>query len=156
MTYRNGWKEYLTTGVMFGVPMGIFFGINYWSVCFGVLGGLACGVLVTLLILLFCVVTEKKFDKLRVAIATERTVICDGGATVKGNGGWMFLTENALEFYPHKINISTKNIIIPLAEIHSVDIKKNQLLIAEKDGTVLPIVVSHVKEWKKQVDRKIG
>ena len=96
MTYKNGIKEYALTGVMFGVPMGILFGLRQLSLLLGVITGFLCGFLFAFLIFLFVKYQEKKFDKKRTEIAKERKIICDGGATINGNGGWMFFTENGI------------------------------------------------------------
>ena len=151
MTYKNGLKEYALTGVMFGVPMGILFGLMHLSLLLGVITGFLCGFLFAFLIFLFVKYQEKKFDKKRTEIAKERKIICDGGATINGNGGWMFFTENGIEFYPHKINISTKEIVIPTNTIESVKTNKNQILVSA-NGKTIAIVVSHNKEWKKQIE----
>ena len=151
MTYKNGIKEYALTGVMFGVPMGILFGLMHLSLLLGVITGFLCGFLFAFLIFLFVKYQEKKFDKKRTEIAKERKIICDGGATINGNGGWMFFTENGIEFYPHKINISTKEIVIPTNTIESVKTNKNQILVSA-NGKTIAIVVSHNKEWKKQIE----
>jgi len=151
MTYKNGIKEYALTGVMFGVPMGILFGLKHLSLLIGIITGFLCGFLFTLLIFLFVKYQEKKFDKKRTEIAKERKIICDGGATINGNGGWLFFTENGLEFYPHKINFSTKEIIILTNTIESVKTYKNQILIGA-NGKTIAILVSHNKEWKKQIE----
>mgnify|MGYP003301071729 CR=1 FL=1 len=37
MTYKNGIKEYALTGVMFGVPMGILFGLMHLSLLLGII-----------------------------------------------------------------------------------------------------------------------
>ena len=151
MTYKNGIKEYALTGVMFGVPMGILFGLMHLSLLLGVITGFLCGFLFAFLIFLFVKYQEKKFDKKRTEIAKERKIICDGGATINGNGGWMFFTENGIEFYPHKINISTKeiltlnvlgdypnneaSIIIKLANLDSINV------VSEKDATAASFMV---------------
>ncbi len=151
MTYKNGKKEYILMGVLFGVPMGAFFGIMYLDVVLGIICGVLSGFLYALLIFLFVKFQEKKYDKKRIEIANMRRIICDGGATVNGNGGWMFLTECGIEFYPHKINFSTNNIMIPLNIIVSVQTKRNQLVINTTDYTV-SIVVTHNNEWKKHIE----
>ena len=106
MTYRNGIKEYFSTGILFGIPMGLFFGLVHLNLIVGLIGGIMSGALFAFLIFLFCKVMEKKFIKKHEEISRERKIICDGGATYEGLGGWLFFTENALEFYPHKINYS--------------------------------------------------
>ena len=151
MTYKNGIKEYALTGVMFGVPMGFLFGLMHLSLLLGIIAGFFGGFLFAFLIFLFVKYQEKKFDKKRTEIAKERKIICDGGATINGNGGWMFFTENGIEFYPHKINISTKEIVIPTNTIESVKTNKNQILVSA-NGKTIAIVVSHNKEWKKQIE----
>lgn len=154
MIYRNGIKEYGLMGVLFGIPMGAMFGLKYLSLLTGIISGILCGFLFAFLMFLFVKYQEKKFDKKREQIAKERKIICDGGATVNGNGGWMFFTEQGLEFYPHKINLSTKEIMIPMQSIASVKTYKNQILVST-NGQVVGIVVSHNKEWKKQIDGAI-
>lgn len=151
MTYKNGVKEYVLTGLLFGIPMGILFGLMHLSLSLGIIAGFLCGFLFTFLIFLFVKYQEKIFDKKRTEIAKERKIICDGGATIDGNGGWLFFTENGIEFYPHKINISTKEIVIPTNTIESVTTNKNQILIGS-NGQTVAIVVSHNKEWKKQIE----
>ena len=151
MTYKNGIKEYTLTGVLFGVPMGILFGLMHLSLLLGVIAGFLCGFLFAFLIFLFVKYQEKAFDKKRTEIAKERKIICDGAATINGNGGWMIFTEYGIEFYPHKINISTEEIIIPINTIESVKTNKNQILV-RANGKTIAIVVSHNKDWKKQIE----
>ncbi len=155
MIYRNGIKEYGLMGVLFGIPMGAMFGLKYLSLLTGIISGVLCGFLFAFLMFLFVKYQEKKFDKKREQIAKERKIICDGGATVNGNGGWMFFTEQGLEFYPHKINLSTKEIMIPMQSIASVKTYRNQILVSA-NNQVVGIVVSHNKEWKKQIDDAIA
>ena len=154
MVYKNGLKEYSLSTVLFGVPMGILFGLSQSSFINGIISGIFSGLLFTLLIFLFVKIQEKKFDKKRIEIAKERRIICDGGATINGNGGWMFLTENGIEFYPHKINISTEEIKIPANMIEAVKTNKNQIIVVS-NGKNIAIVVSHNKEWKKQIEAMI-
>ena len=154
MVYKNGLKEYSLITVLFGVPMGILFGLSKLSFIVGVVSGVLSGLLFTLLMFLFIKVQEKKFDKKRIEIAKERRIICDGGATINGNGGWMFLTENGIEFYPHKINISTEVIKIPTNMIEAVKTNKNQI-VGTSNCKNIAIVVSHNKEWKKQIEKTI-
>ena len=152
MSYRNGLKEYLLIGFIFGIPMGFLFGMIHLSVLLGIITGFLSGFLFAFTMFLFIKFQEKKFDKKRLEIAKERKVICDGGATVEGTGGWMFFTEQGLEFYPHKINISREELIISMNIIESVNINKNQIIVNTTDSLSYKIVVSHNKEWKKQIE----
>ena len=155
MVYKNGIKEYFMTTVLFGTPMGLLHGLLHKSALLGVFSGVFCGFLFSLLIFLFVKIQEKKYDKKRLEIAKERKIICDGGATIQGNGGWMFLTDYGLEFYPHKMNISQKNLMIPISAIKSVKTDKNRLVVDTMENITFEIVVSHNKEWLEQVNQYI-
>lgn len=152
MIYRNGIKEYSLMALLFGIPMGLLFGIRSLSLIVGVIFGVLSGFLFAFLMFLFVKFQEKKFDKKREEIAKERKVICDGGATVQGTGGWMFFTEQGIEFYPHKINFSQENLMIPMNMIESVKTNKNQIIINTTENLTFAIVVSHNKEWKQQIE----
>lgn len=155
MSYKNGIKEYTMTTLLFGGPMGILFGLMRQSALLGIISGIFAGCLFTLIIFLFVKVQEKKFDKKRLEIAKERNIVCDGGATFQGNGGWMFFTEYGLEFYPHQINISRKNLMIPINTISSVKTDKNRLIVETIENLAFAIVVSHNKEWVEQIKQYI-
>ena len=151
MIYRNGWREFFILAISFGVPMGVFFIIQYGFVA-GAIGGLCAGLLFGGLMTLFTRGTEKKFAKMRAEISADRPIICDGGATWQGIGGWMFFTAAGLEFYPHKLNHARKDFAIPLSQVAEARLKRNLLVIVLKDGTGLEVVVSKNKEWKKHID----
>ncbi len=155
MTFRNGAKEYLLTGSVFGVPMGLLFGLRSWSVPVGIIGGILSGFLFAFFVFLFSKLMEKKFAKTRKEISSSRRVICDGVATFKGNGGWLFLTEEGLEFYPHKINFSTNEVRIPMKSIFSVSTQKNLLVLGTSNEPKLEILVSGNKEWKEQIENAV-
>ncbi len=151
MTYRNGLKEYGLMALIYGGLMGIWFSIIY-GVLVGVISAVFCGALFSFLMYLFVRFQEKKFAKMREEIAGERAIVCDGGATIAGNGGWLFLTERGLEFYAHKFNLSTKNKLIPLETIKSVRAKYNRIFVVTADGSEHNIVVSHSDGWKSHID----
>lgn len=155
MTYKNGTKEYTMTTLLFGGPMGVLFGLVLQNALAGVISGVFCGCFFTLFIFLFIKIQEKKYDKKRFEIAKERRVVCDGAATIQGNGGWMFFTEYGLEFYPHKINISQKVLMIPIDTIKSVKTNKNQIIVDTIENLKFEIVVSHNKEWVEQIKQYI-
>ncbi len=156
MIYKNGFKEYALSGGIYGLLMGICFGIMHRSVITGVITGVLCGGLFAFFIFLFCSHQEKKFDKKREEISKERTIFCDGGATLNGVGGWLFFTTQGLEFYPHKVNFSRTEIIIPLQAIKGVKSIKNQIVVEGADNASFAIIVSHNKEWQTQIESKIG
>lgn len=152
MTYKNGIREYLLLAVCYGVPMGIIFGLWQKSVLVGIISGAMCGILYGVIMFLFVKSQEKKFDKMREQIASERKIICDGGATLHGNGGWLFLTEFGLEFYPHKVNFSRQEMRISLKSINAASVLGKSILISVKESTnAITIIVTHNKEWQKQI-----
>ena len=152
MTYKNGIREYLLLAVCYGVPMGIIFGLWQKSVLVGIISGAMCGILYGVIMFLFVKSQEKKFDKMREQIASERKIICDGGATLHGNGGWLLLTEYGLEFYPHKVNFSRQEMRIPLKSINAASVLGKSILISVKESTnAITIIVTHNKEWQKQI-----
>lgn len=67
----------------------------------------------------------------------------------------MFFTEYGLEFYPHKINISRKNLMMPINSIISVKTNKKQLIVETIENLTFAIVVSHNKEWVEQIKQYI-
>ena len=152
MTYKNGIREYLLLAVCYGVPMGIIFGLWQKSVLVGIISGAMCGILYGVIMFLFVKSQEKKFDKMREQIASERKIICDGGATLHGNGCWLFLTEYGLEFYPHKVNFSRQEMRISLKSINAASVLGKSILISVKESTnAITIIVTHNKEWQKQI-----
>jgi hypothetical protein len=132
--------------------MGIIFGLWQKSVLVGIISGAMCGILYGVIMFLFVKSQEQKFDKMREQIASERKIICDGGATLHGNGGWLFLTEYGLEFYPHKVNFSRQEMRISLKSINAASVLGKSILISVKEYTnAITIIVTHNKEWQKQI-----
>lgn len=155
MTYKNGAKEYAITFLVFGGIMGLVVGLSHASVLSGIVGGGIAGGLFTLLMMAFIKALEKKFDAMRREIAGERPLYCDGGATIAGNGGWLFFTGNGLEFYPHKANLSTAKVLIPLGTIASVSTKGNKLMVSTTTGVTYAIVVSKAALWAQNIQEKL-
>ncbi len=153
MIYKNGLKEYSLIMLIFGGCMGLMYGILYFSLVLGLTVGIVAGLLFAGIMLVVSKLLERKFDKMRVEIAKNRRIICDGAATIKGNGGWMFLTEKGLEFYPHKVNVSHEQMIIELDFIRSVKTYKNNIVVdTNESGNEVKILVSKNREWVKQIN----
>ncbi len=152
MTYKSGIKTYLFMGVAYGIVMGLFFGMFYKGVVLGIISGIACAVLFTLGMFIFVKAQEKTFVKMRAEIASERKIICDGEATLRGNGGWMFFTEYGLEFYPHKLNFSREQLKIPMETVKSVTAIRKELQINAIGGMTHTLTVANNIAWKKHID----
>ena len=95
---------------------------------------------------------ERNFDKKRDEISKERKIYCDGAATIDGNGGWMFFTEEGIEFYPHKINVSTNPVMIPVNTMTNAQTHRNAVVINTVAGSQFKVIVAHNKEWVKQIN----
>ena len=132
--------------------MGIFMG----DLSVGLIAGIAFGVLFTVVIAIIAKNLEKKFLPLRAEISKVRSVICEGPASYKNGinaiGGWMFLSEDAIEFYCHKLNLGGENIPILLDDIVEVKAKGNQLIIKAKDKEY-QFVVNKSKSWQESIQR---
>ena len=152
MIYKNGIKSYILLGVYVGSIYGVFMGLFGRSA----LKGLWCGVFFAMLfgplMYLIATILEKKFVKKRAQIQAERKLYCDGSATLMGNGGWMYLTENGLEFYPHKINYSTKEYFVALSDIESARVVRKALVVTVKNAGDFSFVVANAVAWKKEIE----
>ncbi len=152
MTFKSGIKEAVLMFVLFGVPMGLLFGLQSMDVTMGVVGGILAGGLFTLCMFIFAWIMEGKYAKLRKQIEESRRVICDGAATVNGVGGWLYYTDYGYEFYPHKINTSTDEMHIEKSAVRSVTAKQNKLVL-EIDSVTVEIIVAKNNEWLKVINR---
>jgi hypothetical protein len=150
MIYRNGLKEFLITTVSFGLPMSLLFIIRY-GVPLGLAGGILSGLLFGGIMSLMTRGIEKKFAATRADISQDRAIICEGGATWQGIGGWLFFTEKGLEFYPHKFNHAKNDFAIPTEDILLATSKRNILVITMRNGGMVTVVVSKSAAWVKQI-----
>ena len=131
--------------------MGLFWG----NMTMGIRAGVLFGVLFTVTMAIFTKHIEKKSVHLRAEISKVRKIICEGPANhkkgVNAIGGWLFLSEDAIEFYPHKMNIGGQNIPILLDDISNVETKSNQLKIQTKEKVTFTFVVNKAKLWKQSI-----
>lgn len=156
MVYKNGFKDYLILGVIFGVLFGLFMGLSEKNVIMGIILGVVCGFLFALGISLFMKRSEKKSKILRTEISKVRKIICEGPANHKKGAnaisGWLFLSEDAIEFYPHKINFGGQNIPIRLDDVMKVETKSNYLKIYTKTNDLYTFVVNKAKLWEYSIN----
>lgn len=129
MINKNGIKQYAIiwclSGLLIGPLIGLIYGLTSYNLKTGIIAGIAAGVsfgvLFTLAIALFSKYLEKKSERKRAEISKDRTIICEGPANhiigLNAIGGWLFLTEKSIEFYPHKVNIGGRNINIPSNDV---------------------------------------
>jgi hypothetical protein len=155
MIYKNGIREWAllccVCGLVYGVLMGVFWG----NITIGIIAGILFGVLFTVGMAIFSKHLEKKSEHLRAEISKVRKIICEGPANhkkgVNAIGGWLFLSEDAIEFYPHKMNIGGQNISILIDDISNVETKSNQIKIHTKTNETFTFVVNKAKLWKQSI-----
>ena len=167
MIYKNGIKEIifialfmgLIAGPIYGIFMGMVFQNMEMALQLGLGFAIAISIPFAILMIIINAVVEKKVVYLREELSKQRKIICEGPANHKQNniaiGGWMFLTEDALEFYPHKMNVVGENIPILLDDILSVETKAKQLIIHTKKGSHYIFIVNKSKLWKKSITEEI-
>ena len=83
MTYKNGFKEYFTMGILFGGGMGMVMALSSGDFSSLFLTTVFAGTAFSVLMYLFSRSTEKKFAALRADIERARTVYCDGSANLE-------------------------------------------------------------------------
>ncbi len=155
MIYKNGIKEWALMccgcGLVYGVLMGLFSG----NITTGIISGILFGVFLTVFMAIFSKHLEKKSEHLRAEISKVRKIICEGPANhkkgVNAIGGWLFLSEDAIEFYPHKMNIGGQNIPILIDDISNVETKLNRIKIHTKTNETFTFVVTKAKLWKQSI-----
>lgn len=155
MVYKNGIKEWAIMCCGCGLTYGFIMGLMRDNMTSGIISGILFGGVFTLCMALFSKHIEKKSAQLRAEIAKVRKIICEGPANHKKGanaiGGWLFLSEDAIEFYPHKMNIKAENIPILLDDILNVETQGNQLKIQTKTGSAYTFVVNKSKLWKQSI-----
>lgn len=155
MVYKNGIREYVWMCVVGGAAYGFLMGLFFQDMVAGLVAGVLFGVLFTAAMALFGRGQEKKANEMRWQISLNRRIICDGPANHKDGanaiGGWLFLTEFGLEFFPHKMNVGGQNLAIPAADILRVDTKRNQIIVYTRLGAVITFVVNQAPAWQQHV-----
>lgn len=153
MVYKNGFKDYLITGIVFTILYTIL--TSYTGLKTAIISALPAGSLFTIAITIFSIFMEKKSEHLRNEISKVRNIICEGPANYKNGlaiGGWLFLSEDALEFYPHKVNLGGSCVAILIDDIVNVDTKGKQLIIQSKNE-LFKFVVNKSKLWKNSINQ---
>ncbi len=124
--------------------------------------------IICIVLLSFMIFKYKSLDKkskyLRQEISKVRTIICEGPAVhkigvVNEFYGWLFFSEDALEFYPIKMNRDgARNIAILIDDIIDVETKRNKrniLFIDSKGGSFI-FSVDKPELWKNTIKETIG
>lgn len=158
MIYKNGIKENVMIGVSTAVLFGIIMGIFIKNLYIGIISGVIYSIFYTTYIIIMAKVIEKKIVSIREAIMKEKNIICEGTANYRNGllafGGWAFLTEDSIIFYPHKLNIRRKEVIIPLKDIVEVKKSFNNIII----NTMIDshkLTVNKPANWQRTIEIKL-
>lgn len=132
--FKKMWFFSMLGGIIYALPVIIIInfivGMSVGLVFVTVFGGLMHLALVFL---------EKKFAKTSLLISKTKTIVIEGGASVDGSGGWLFITNEGVEYYTHRLNFDNK----------SFTLKHNEIQAIKKDGKKLVIISNNVKRTLK-------
>lgn len=174
MIYRATFSDWIKfgiiTGALYGFFMGIFMGI-FMSFTFpldpetnlmlGIFVGLFFGTVYTISMALIASSIAKKAKPLREEISKVRKIVCEGPAThkksainLKNVGGWLFLSEDAIEFYPLKLYVGGKNVGVPLDDIKKIERTGNIISISTTEETY-QFIVDKGNLWEETINKTL-
>lgn len=161
MIIKGGKKYIIKIACLVGVPfvvIPLIIGLFFYSpfIALGVLDFFIILVLLLFFKLWFKFI-EKKVVKLREEILKERKIICEGLASNKTDrviGGWLFLSEAAVEFYPYNINGEAKGVAILLDDIVNIEVKKD-LLIVKSSSKEFVFKVYNAPLWEEMIKKEL-
>lgn len=101
---------------------------------------------------------EKNVCHLREEIEKVREIVCDGNASYSNGGfpavGWLFLSVDALEFYPGKGNGSNNCVAVLLDDIENVEVHGKKLIIHTKSESI-KFKVYKAMLWKEHITKTL-
>lgn len=155
MVYKNGFKEYSIAFCIFGIIYGLIHGLFHWDIMRGIIVGLISATIFTISAVLNSKRIEKKVALIRLEISKAGKIICEGPANNKkaivAIGGWLFVSQDTIEFYPNKKNKKRQNVTIIIDDIVSIKTKLNQLKIYVKEDKTYTFVVNKANLWKQAI-----
>ena len=134
------WLASMLGGLVFGAMMMIGFGP------IGILSGLLFGVLFGFAMQIVTGTMEKKWAPKRAEISAKTTILVEGGANLDGNGGWLFVTEEGVEYYTHKMNFDHRTLNFSRDDIQSIH-KEGSKLAVIANNVKYVFVVNYVDRW---------
>ncbi len=153
--YRMDWKSYVLMGVFYGIGMGIAFSFLYGLIA-GACAAVPCGVLFGGLMMLVLRLLEKRFITAGQQLAATKRVVCHGIATIRGVAGWMYLTEEGLEYTPRKVTVTNAALTIPTEMIKAVSTFKKVLIVETRDHVRFEFVVVKNLAWKADIEAEMA
>ena len=70
----------------------------------------------------------------------------EGAANLKGNGGWLFVTQNGIEHRVHNMNFNTQPTILSHSDVVSIKKQGNKLAVKTAQNEYA-FVVNDVDRW---------
>ncbi|MGZ5662843.1 MAG: hypothetical protein ACXWG6_15860 [Usitatibacter sp.] len=154
-------RQVILGGLVFGVAMGLFLGLQTGSLYYGFHGGFFCAVAFGFAIKRFLKVSMASprlaLDAVAAGFSADETVVHHGPANhfkgIEAVGGKLFLTNQRLVFRSHRFNVQAHEESYPLDEIVSTEpartlgIVPNGLLLQMRDGRRERFVVGGRSEW---------
>ena len=134
------WLSCMLGGLIFGLFMMIALGP------LGLISGPIFGILmgVSMEVVMFSL--TKKWAPKRAEISATKTIIAEGGANLDGNGGWLFITDQSVEYYTHKMNFDHRTLIFSRDDIQSIH-KEGSKLAVIANNVKYVFVVNYVDQW---------
>lgn len=166
----GGWlKIALLSGLLFGLPMGVFYTWQSGRPAVGIATGLAAGLLFgslfTFLIRRFAERQSSRFEATRPEFGDER-IWMEGPANhfkgAEGVGGYLWLTDRRVHFMSHAFNIQNHEWLCLLPEIKDVQAVKtlglfdNGLRITTDAGEIHRLVVNNSRQWAESIRQEAG
>lgn len=132
-------------GLCFGLFMGLMM-IEYFFLIF-ILCGISFGLLFFGMIAAFSSSLEKKtVTKFREEVSQKGEIYFEGAANLKGNGGWLFVTQNGIEHRVHNMNFNTQPTILSHSDVVSIKKQGNKLAVKTAQNEYA-FVVNDVDRW---------
>lgn len=134
--------SYILAGIMEGAVIGILTYLNSANLKLSILLAVVTGGLFGILLYYFAKNMYDQAQSLCEKIQEKRKVFYYAGANYLGTGGFLFVTEYAVEFYAHKINPQQQNFAIGIDDIIAIEIQGRKLCITTEKQKVKFLVTN--------------
>lgn len=112
----------------------------------GLIVGVISGFVFGFVLYIYFLAVENHFNKKCTEISCGREIICEGPANVFGKVGWLYLFEDALEYYPKRECVNNSRIIIKIEIITDVFLKREYLTVKNQNADAV-FRVEQPKAW---------
>ena len=154
MVCKNGLVHYILTGLFSGLVTGVICSlVEHYTLTHSVLLGALAGIAIPA-VLWGCEAYDRHCAKgLRAEVKRTKNVICEGWAQVDETDGWLFLTDEGLEFYPY--SGGSGYFMLPLSEASGCEVHFSVLKIPASEED-LELHVRNVATWARLIKDMAG